>query len=122
MVITHNKQTMGIADSLFGVTMEEPGISKLVSVRLGDLAARLRTHRSGKNPHSSEDFRVRLLDFGQSVCYIPSNERPEVGGSHVLLCRGARGDHLRSRVLATAVRDPSKTHESDSNYPRPPVR
>lgn len=37
MVITHNKRTMGLADSLFGVTMEEPGISKLVSVRLTDL-------------------------------------------------------------------------------------
>ena len=37
MVITHNKRTMGIADSLFGVTMEEPGISTLVSVRLSDL-------------------------------------------------------------------------------------
>ncbi len=37
MVITHNKRTMGIADSLFGVTMEEPGISKLVSVRLNEL-------------------------------------------------------------------------------------
>ena len=37
MVITHNKRTMGIADSLFGVTMEEPGISKIVSVRLGNL-------------------------------------------------------------------------------------
>jgi chromosome segregation protein len=36
MVITHNKRTMGIADSLFGVTMEEPGISKLVSVRLNE--------------------------------------------------------------------------------------
>jgi chromosome segregation protein len=37
LVITHNKQTMAIADSLFGVTMEEPGISKIVSVRLGSL-------------------------------------------------------------------------------------
>jgi chromosome segregation protein len=37
MVITHNKRTMVIADSLFGVTMEEPGISKIVSVRLGSL-------------------------------------------------------------------------------------
>jgi chromosome segregation protein len=39
IVITHNKRTMAIADSLFGVTMEEPGISKLVSVRLADLQA-----------------------------------------------------------------------------------
>lgn len=37
LVITHNKRTMALADSLFGVTMEEPGISKLVSVRLTDL-------------------------------------------------------------------------------------
>ena len=37
LVITHNKRTMAIADSLFGVTMEQPGVSNLVSVRLGDL-------------------------------------------------------------------------------------
>jgi chromosome segregation protein len=37
VVITHNKRTMAVADSLFGVTMEEAGISKLVSVRLADL-------------------------------------------------------------------------------------
>ncbi len=37
IVITHNKRTMEVVDSLFGVTMEEPGISKLISVRLTDL-------------------------------------------------------------------------------------
>lgn len=37
MVITHNKRTMAVADSLFGVTMQEPGISQLVSVRLAEL-------------------------------------------------------------------------------------
>ena len=37
LVITHNKRTMEIADSLFGVTMEEPGVSKFVSVRIGDM-------------------------------------------------------------------------------------
>ncbi len=34
ILITHNKTTMQAAQALHGVTMEEPGISKLVSVRL----------------------------------------------------------------------------------------
>ena len=34
ILVTHNKSTMELADTLYGVTMEEPGISKIVSVRL----------------------------------------------------------------------------------------
>jgi chromosome segregation protein len=34
ILITHNKRTMEIADTLFGITMEEAGISKTVSVQL----------------------------------------------------------------------------------------
>ena len=34
IVITHNKQTMKSADSLYGVTMEEPGVSKVLTVEL----------------------------------------------------------------------------------------
>jgi chromosome segregation protein len=33
VLITHSRRTMEIADQLYGVTMEEPGVSKLVSVR-----------------------------------------------------------------------------------------
>ena len=34
IIITHNRKTMEIADRLYGVTMEEPGVSKLISIQL----------------------------------------------------------------------------------------
>ncbi len=37
IIITHNKITMQSADNLYGVTMEQPGISKLVAVRFTDV-------------------------------------------------------------------------------------
>jgi chromosome segregation protein len=35
IVITHNPRTMAVADAVYGVTMQEPGVSSVVSVRLG---------------------------------------------------------------------------------------
>jgi chromosome segregation protein len=38
IVITHAKRTMEAAQALYGVTMQEPGISKLVSVKFNQSA------------------------------------------------------------------------------------
>jgi chromosome segregation protein len=34
ILITHNKKTMELNDTLYGVTMEEPGVSKMVSIEM----------------------------------------------------------------------------------------
>ncbi|MGH2435395.1 MAG: AAA family ATPase, partial [bacterium] len=42
LIITHNKGTMEVADVLYGVTMEVPGVSKMISMRL--------THQGAPEP------------------------------------------------------------------------
>ena len=37
IMVTHNKKTMASADNLYGITMDEPGLSTLVSVRLSQV-------------------------------------------------------------------------------------
>jgi chromosome segregation protein len=41
VVITHRKPTMNQADTLFGVTMQEKGVSKIVSVKLAEVESKL---------------------------------------------------------------------------------
>ena len=43
IVITHKKVTMELGDALYGVTMQEKGVSKIVSVKLADAVESLGT-------------------------------------------------------------------------------
>ncbi|MCA9260179.1 MAG: chromosome segregation protein SMC, partial [Planctomycetales bacterium] len=51
IVITHSKRTMSCSDTMYGVTMQESGVSKRVSVRFEDVGAdgRIRASATKKN-------------------------------------------------------------------------
>lgn len=52
ILITHNKRTMNLADAMYGVTMAETGISKIVSVKFSD---RAKTHANGNGAALDKD-------------------------------------------------------------------
>ncbi len=58
ILITHSKRTMQSVDLLYGVTMQEPGVSKLVGVRVGaaqrDAALRSERTRQEADPQAAE--------------------------------------------------------------------
>jgi chromosome segregation protein len=39
IVVTHNRNTMNVADYIYGITMEEAGISKVISMQLVEAQA-----------------------------------------------------------------------------------
>jgi chromosome segregation protein len=46
VIVTHSKRMMTAADLIYGVTMQEPGVSKIVSVHLGGQERTLESRRA----------------------------------------------------------------------------
>ena len=48
VVITHNRRTMEILDTIYGISMAEPGVSRLVAVDLSDVPEHLRKKKQNQ--------------------------------------------------------------------------
>jgi chromosome segregation protein len=46
IVVTHSKKTMAAADTLYGITMQESGISKQVTIRFEDWVQEVREEKA----------------------------------------------------------------------------
>ena len=63
LIITHNPKTMEAADVLYGVTMAEPGVSRVISVELAE-AQREAEERSEHTPAIGEEVATSQVPAG----------------------------------------------------------
>ena len=102
ILITHIKRTMQLVDVLYGVTMPEAGVSKIVSVQLNEISER----RSRRSPSTSRSRRAPLVE-------VPAHRRQRAAdGPERLQALGDDVDDVTGgRVFTRRALDFSVRHE-----------
>ena len=94
LVITHNRKTMEAADVLYGVTMEEPGLSTLVSV---DLNAAVTAGGEGEKP--------RRIGYARGLCRPSARTCANSASNRGSRSRDGPGDARPPRYLEALEAD-----------------
>ena len=95
IIISHNKRTLSAANTLMGITMEESGISKMITVKLGN---------SGRTSIDS-------IDSIEETGSILKDEYPEIAQNE--LFEEEEVEQEEGRQLPPGVNDPSKVKDED---------